>query len=65
MLPQPEPRALHEHLVVPSIGSRDVAGAEWSNVRHREDAVNPLEFRIGVGTPCTFLTLLRGGRGKQ
>jgi hypothetical protein len=28
-LPNPEPRALREHFVVPSIGSRDVAWAEW------------------------------------
>ena len=33
MLPQPEPRAISEHLVVPSIGGSDVAGAEWPNVR--------------------------------
>ena len=36
MLPQPEPRATGEHLVVLSICSRDVAWAEWSNVRRFE-----------------------------
>jgi hypothetical protein len=36
MLPQPEPRAISKHLIVPSIGSRDVACAEWSNVRRFE-----------------------------
>ena len=35
-LPQPEPRAIGEHLVVPSIRGRDVACAEWSNVRRFE-----------------------------
>jgi len=32
-LPQPEPRAICEHFVVPSIGSRDIAGAQRSGVR--------------------------------
>ena len=36
MLPQPKPRAMREHFVVPSICSRDVACAEWSNVRRFE-----------------------------
>ena len=33
---QPKPRALREHFVVPSIGSRDVACAEWPNIRRFE-----------------------------
>jgi hypothetical protein len=36
LLPQPKPRALREHFVVPSIGSRDVACAEWPNIRRFE-----------------------------
>ena len=36
MLPKPKPRAMGEHLVVPSIGSRDVACAEWPNIRRFE-----------------------------
>jgi hypothetical protein len=31
-LPKPKPRAVCEHFIVPSISSRDVAYAEWSNV---------------------------------
>jgi hypothetical protein len=33
MLPQPKPRALREIFVVPSISSRDVACAEWPDIR--------------------------------
>ena len=36
MLPQPKPRAVREHFVVPSISSRDVACAQRSNVRRFE-----------------------------
>src|ERR1700746_820131 len=36
MLPQPKPRAMREHLVVPSIGRRDVARAEWPDIRRFE-----------------------------
>jgi hypothetical protein len=36
LLPQPKPRATREHFVVPSIGSRDVACAEWPNIRRFE-----------------------------
>ena len=32
-LPKLKPRAMREHLVVPSIRCREVARAEWSNVR--------------------------------
>ena len=35
-LPNPKPRAMREPFVVPSIGSRDVACAEWSNIRRFE-----------------------------
>ena len=33
LLPQPKPRAMREHFVVPSIGSSKVACAEWPNIR--------------------------------
>jgi hypothetical protein len=36
LLPEPEPRAMREHFVVPAIGSRDVACAEWPNIRRLE-----------------------------
>jgi hypothetical protein len=35
-LPKAKPRAMREHFVVPSIGSRDVACAEWPNIRRFE-----------------------------
>ena len=35
-LPKPKPRAVSEHFVVPSIRSRDVACAEWPNIRRFE-----------------------------
>jgi hypothetical protein len=36
LLPKSKPRAVREHFVVPSIGSRDVACAEWPNIRRFE-----------------------------
>jgi hypothetical protein len=36
ILPQPKPRAMREHFVVPSIRSRDVACAEWPDIRRFE-----------------------------
>jgi hypothetical protein len=35
-LPKPKPRAMREHFVVSSIRSRDVACAEWPNIRRFE-----------------------------
>jgi hypothetical protein len=32
MLPQPKPRAMREHFVVPSIRRRDVPCAEWPDI---------------------------------
>jgi hypothetical protein len=43
MLPQLKPRAMGELLVVPSICSRDVACAEWSNVRRFEHFLKLLD----------------------
>jgi hypothetical protein len=36
VVPKPKPRAMREHFVVPAIGSRDVACAEWPNIRRFE-----------------------------
>ena len=47
-LPEAEPRALREQFVVPSIGSRDVACAQRSRVRHGEDALQSLDFGNGL-----------------
>lgn len=44
MLPEPEPRAVRQFLIVPSIRSRDIAGRERSRVRHREQALQPLNL---------------------
>jgi hypothetical protein len=35
---------VREHFIVPSIGSREVACAQWSAVRHTEDAFQPLDL---------------------
>lgn len=43
LLPQPEPRAVRQHFIVPSICSRDVACAEWSNVRRFEHLLQLLD----------------------
>jgi hypothetical protein len=43
-LPNSEPRALREHFVVPSIGSRDVAWAEWPNIRRFEHFLQLLDL---------------------
>jgi hypothetical protein len=36
LLPKTKPWAMREHFVVPSIGSRDVACAEWPDIRRFE-----------------------------
>ncbi|MGO9088397.1 MAG: GAF domain-containing protein [Candidatus Sulfotelmatobacter sp.] len=46
-LPQAKPRTMREHLVVPSIRSREVACAQRSCVRHGEDAFQQLDFGDG------------------
>jgi hypothetical protein len=43
-LPQTEPRAMGEHLIVPPIGSRNVRCAQRSAVRHCQDALKPLDL---------------------
>src|SRR6267154_6537794 len=35
-LPKAKPRTMRKHFVVPSIGCRDVACAEWPNIRRCE-----------------------------
>lgn len=37
-----------EHFVMPSIRCREVAWAQRSGVRHREDALQPLNFSDGL-----------------
>ncbi len=36
VLPQPKPRTMREHFIVPSICSRDVGCAEWPDIRRFE-----------------------------
>jgi len=43
-LPQSEPRAMREHLVVSSIRSRDVGCAEWPRIRRFEHFLYLLDF---------------------
>jgi hypothetical protein len=33
LLPKAKPWTVREHFVVPSIGSREISGAQWSDVR--------------------------------
>ena len=42
-MPKLKPRAMREHFVVPSICGRDVACAEWSNVRRFEHFLKLLD----------------------
>src|ERR1019366_994434 len=44
LLPKAKPRAMSEHVVVPSIGSREVAWAQRSGIGHCEDALKVLDF---------------------
>jgi len=44
LLPQPEPRAVREHFIVLSISSRDVACAEWPNIRRFEHFLKLLDI---------------------
>src|SRR5437764_4677403 len=56
-LPEPEPRAVGQLLIVPSIGSRDVACAEGPNIRRFEhflkllDVVN-YSFNVHASQSC-------------
>ena len=53
-LVQPKPRAVRELLIVPSIGSREIACTQRSGIRHREDALKPFDFSnrlLGVHPP--------------
>lgn len=43
-LPQPEPRAMREHFVMPSICSGEVTWAQRSKVWHREDSLEAFDF---------------------
>jgi hypothetical protein len=44
LLPKAKPRAMRQHFVMSSIGSREVASAERSGVRLCEDALKALDF---------------------
>jgi hypothetical protein len=48
MLPEFKPRAMRQRFIMPPIRSREVACAEWSNVRHRKDALQPRDFGNGL-----------------
>src|SRR6266446_3148972 len=47
-MPKPKPRAMRVQLVVPLIRSGEVTWAQWSGVRHRKDALQPLDFSNGL-----------------
>jgi len=48
ILPEPKPRAVREHFVVPAIRSREIVRAQRSGVLHGEDALQPLDFGNGL-----------------
>ena len=48
LLPKPKPRAVREHLVVPSIDSPEVTRGQRSGVRQGEDALYQLDFGNGL-----------------
>jgi len=53
-LPKPKPRAVGMPLIMPPIRSGEVAWAQRSTVRHREHALNALDFGnslLGVHSP--------------
>jgi hypothetical protein len=56
--PKAKPRATGEHFVVSSIRSREIARAQGSGVRHREDALKTLDFGNGPFSvhPSQYLT---------
>jgi hypothetical protein len=64
MLPQPEPRAVRQILIMPPIRSREVARAQRSGVGHGEDALQPLDLGNGLFSvhPSQYLTERRGGQ---
>ena len=43
-LPQPKPRAMREHFVMPSISGRQVTCAEWPNIRRFEHLLELLDL---------------------
>ena len=55
---------MRERMVVPSVRSSEVACAEWSCVRHREDALQPLDFSNALFSvhPSQYLTERRRGQ---
>ena len=55
---------MRQHIVVPSIRSREVALAQRSGVGHREDALQPLDFNNALFSvhPSQYLTERQGGQ---
>lgn len=43
-VPQSEPRAVRQPLIVRSIRSRDIALVQWPGIRHSEQAFQPLDL---------------------
>jgi len=44
MLPEPKPRAMRQHFIVPAIRSGDISCSEWSNIRCFEHFLYLLNF---------------------
>jgi|SRR5580700_8759756 hypothetical protein len=47
LLPKPKPRTMRQQVVMPSIRGRDVARAQRPGIRHRVDALQPLDLGNG------------------
>ena len=63
VLPQPKPRAVREHFVVPSIRGRDGACAQRSRVGHREHSLKAFDVGNLFGSP--FRPNIRHERGNR
>ena len=63
VLPQPKPRAVREHFVVPSIRDRDGACAQRSRVGHREHSLKAFDVGNLFGSP--FRPNIRHERGNR
>jgi hypothetical protein len=48
MLPQPEPPAMRDLVIVPAIRSREITQAQRTGVRHFEDSLKALDFGNGL-----------------
>src|SRR5436190_8637417 len=55
--PQPKPRTVGIHIIMPSVCSRKVAQLEWSGVRKGENVLQPFNLRdrlLGVHSASIF-----------